>query len=337
MATATGSATTTELLEAMAEAARSAPSVHNTQPWRFQMAMAGARAGDGPGLLIFEDPHRSLPVLDPDGRLRAISCGAAAANAEVACRAQGFSTAVDWLPDPNRPELVAVVRPDRAHNEQTHVMSLANAVPSRRTHRRIHRHAMLEPGELEALRREVSTAGAAMTVLDDTARRHLAVLLVRAMVAQSGSPELVDEVDSWVRGYGPGEQERQDGVPVASLGTGPFPIDSLAHAAMDADRLSAEDVEQALSWSTTVAISTVGDRRRDWLNAGRALERMWLHLTVAGFVLAFADQATQLEETRRQLPEALDVLGHVQMVVRLGRPLVEVPRTPRRPLSEMLR
>jgi hypothetical protein len=321
----------------MAEAARWAPSVHNTQPWRFEVGTTRTSAEEAPGLMVFEDVDRSLPVLDPYGRLRAISCGAAVANAEVACRAQGFSPAVDWLPDPTRPDLVAVVRPDRPHPEQADVRRLAEAVRSRRTHRRIHRHERLDPSTLTTLRREVTTAGAEMTVLDDAARRHLASLLVRAMSAQSTSSEIVDEVDSWVRGVGPGEQEREDGVPVASLGTGPFPIDSLAHEALDTERLSSEDVDQALSWSTTVAISTVGDRRRDWLNAGRALQRMWLHATVDGFVLAFADQATQLVETRRQLPEALDVLGHVQMVVRLGRPLVDVPPTPRRPLAEVLR
>ncbi|HEX5535425.1 MAG TPA: hypothetical protein VFX33_16925 [Actinomycetales bacterium] len=337
MATATGPVTTTELIPAMAEAARWAPSVHNTQPWRFEVGTAGPAPGRVPGLMVFEDVDRSLPVLDPYGRLRAISCGAAVANAEVACRAHGFSPAIDWLPDPSRPDLVAVVRPDRPHQEQTDVRRLADAVKSRRAHRRVHRHEKLDPETLAVLRREVTAAGAEMTVLDEAARRHLAPLLVRAMAAQSESPEIVEEVDSWVRGVGPGEQEREDGVPVASLGTGPFPIDALAHEAMDVERLSKEDVDQALSWSTTVAISTVGDRRRDWLNAGRALQRMWLHATVDGFVLAFADQATQLVETRRQLPEALDVLGHVQMVVRLGRPLVDVPPTPRRPLSEVLR
>ncbi|HEX5511575.1 MAG TPA: hypothetical protein VFX41_07645 [Actinomycetales bacterium] len=336
MATATGPATTTEPLAAMAEAARWAPSVHNTQPWRFEVWRAGPAPGEAVGLMIFEDADRSLPVLDPYGRLRAISCGAAVANAEVACRAKGFSPVVDWLPDASRPDLVAVVRPDRPHQEQTDVRRLADAVMTRRTHRRVHRHERLDPDTLASLRHEVTTAGAEMTVLDEAARRHLAILLVQAMSVQSGSPEIVDEVDSWVRGVGPGEQEREDGVPVASLGTGPFPIDSLAHEVMDVERLSSEDVDQALSWSTTVAISTVGDRRRDWLNAGRALQRMWLHATVDGFVLAFADQATQLADTRRRLPEALDILGHVQLVVRLGRPLVDVPPTPRRPIAEVL-
>ena len=51
----------------IATAAR-APSVHNTQPWRF-------RAGDGT-IDLYADPRRRLHV-DKDGREMLISCGAA--------------------------------------------------------------------------------------------------------------------------------------------------------------------------------------------------------------------------------------------------------------------
>ena len=47
-----------------------APSVHNTQPWRFT-------ADGGPGLSLHADAGRRLAVADPDGREMMISCGAA--------------------------------------------------------------------------------------------------------------------------------------------------------------------------------------------------------------------------------------------------------------------
>ena len=49
---------TEELHEVVALAAL-APSVHNTQPWRFRW--------DGTALSVLEDPTRGLPVLDPNG------------------------------------------------------------------------------------------------------------------------------------------------------------------------------------------------------------------------------------------------------------------------------
>ena len=47
-----------------------APSVHNTQPWRFA-------ADGGPRISLHADVERRLPVADPDGREMMISCGAA--------------------------------------------------------------------------------------------------------------------------------------------------------------------------------------------------------------------------------------------------------------------
>lgn len=49
-----------------------APSVHNTQPWGFELG--------SDGLSIRTDPSRRLHVLDPTGRQMTISCGCALFN-----------------------------------------------------------------------------------------------------------------------------------------------------------------------------------------------------------------------------------------------------------------
>ena len=58
-----------------AEFAALAPSVHNTQPWRF---VAGPHT-----LEVHTDPQRNLGYLDPDGRQMHISCGLAAEFARL--------------------------------------------------------------------------------------------------------------------------------------------------------------------------------------------------------------------------------------------------------------
>ncbi len=88
--------------EIIAEAARWAPSIHNSQPWRLRRLEAG--------LAIIEDLTRSLPVIDPTGRDRTISCGAAVFNARLAMRSLGYATGVELIPDPAEPTLVASVR-----------------------------------------------------------------------------------------------------------------------------------------------------------------------------------------------------------------------------------
>ena len=78
-----------------------APSVHNTQPWRF--------TADGQQVSLYADAGRGLPVADPDGREMMISCGAALFNVRLALRSLGYVPATRVLPDPGQPALVAQV------------------------------------------------------------------------------------------------------------------------------------------------------------------------------------------------------------------------------------
>src|SRR6476661_9850682 len=69
MPSSSTSAIGTRALRAVAQRARLAPSVHNTQPWRFEIA---------PGTFTLRvDRTRQLRVLDPTGRQMIISAGCA--------------------------------------------------------------------------------------------------------------------------------------------------------------------------------------------------------------------------------------------------------------------
>ena len=78
-----------------------APSVNNTQPWRF--------VADGQQISLHADAGRGLPMADPDGREMMISCGAALFNVRLALRTIGYIPQTLLLPDPGQPTLVAQV------------------------------------------------------------------------------------------------------------------------------------------------------------------------------------------------------------------------------------
>lgn len=84
-------------LRTIVEAAVRAPSVHNTQPWRF--AGHADDQGSLDGIDVYADRERALAVIDPFGRELHISCGAAIEFAQVAVRALGRQCAVHLLPD----------------------------------------------------------------------------------------------------------------------------------------------------------------------------------------------------------------------------------------------
>src|SRR3954469_19724852 len=68
-----------------------APSIHNTQPWRWRL--------DGDVLELRADRARQLRQLDPDGRSLLISCGGALYLAELGLAARGWAVEVSRLPD----------------------------------------------------------------------------------------------------------------------------------------------------------------------------------------------------------------------------------------------
>jgi hypothetical protein len=71
--------TETAGLAAAARTAGFAPSIHNTQPWRWRVS--------GPTLELWAVRDRQLAVVDPEGRMLAVSCGAALHHPRVALAA----------------------------------------------------------------------------------------------------------------------------------------------------------------------------------------------------------------------------------------------------------
>src|SRR5687767_356539 len=80
-------------------AATRAPSIHNTQPWRWTATRDR--------LDVHLDPDRALPVLDPSGRQQVISCGSAVEFAVRALAAAGREAEVDVVPDAGYPTHLA--------------------------------------------------------------------------------------------------------------------------------------------------------------------------------------------------------------------------------------
>ena len=73
------------------EQALRAPSVHNTQPWRWRIRSDGVE--------LHADWNRHLVATDPDRRDLVLSCGAALHHLQVALAARGTAVQVRHMPD----------------------------------------------------------------------------------------------------------------------------------------------------------------------------------------------------------------------------------------------
>ncbi len=117
-----------EQLRSVLTAATAAPSLHNSQPWRFDCLPSAIE--------LHIDHSRDLPATDPDHREMMLACGAALLNLRLAIRSLGIATDVRILPDPDRPGLLAVIRPEGTVRASLVDRQLAAAIARRHTNRR---------------------------------------------------------------------------------------------------------------------------------------------------------------------------------------------------------
>ncbi|MEX5631639.1 hypothetical protein [Parafrankia sp. FMc2] len=88
-----------------------------------------------------------------------------------------------------------------------------------------------------------------------------------------------------------------------------------------------------------LALGTDSDRPVDRLLGGAATGRVLLTATERGLAASPLGQVLDLPVLREQLRASFGLAGHVQMLLRVGRPdpdLPPRPATPRRPVDEIL-
>ena len=289
-----------------------APSVHNTQPWTF--------TAHGDAIEVCAERSRQLRVLDPAGRDLAISCGAAIEFAELAVRALGSDCTVSLLPDPDDPDLLAVLEvADRGMPDED-AKVLAEAMPMRYTDRGPY-DATPVPAELISfLASGVLERGAWLRVLDREGDR-LAVIqaLAAAEAAEATNPDYRNELATWIRG-----QTGPDGIPTAALGgvesnvVTDVPRRDFTGANLHPHPADFDEPPR-VERDTLLMLGTDADTELDWLRAGRALGWLLLSLTVAGLSSQPLGQALDIEATRTRLERELGVISHIQLLLRIGR------------------
>jgi hypothetical protein len=133
-------APTDQLIGQLLRAAAAAPSMHNTQPWRFRVSNADR------AIELRADPARQLPYGDPAGRAAHIACGAALFNLRLAAAAAGLRADARLLPDPREPLLLATVRLAGPHRPAADEGELHAAIEQRHTNRQPFSRRPVPPG-----------------------------------------------------------------------------------------------------------------------------------------------------------------------------------------------
>jgi nitroreductase len=314
-----------EVAAACLEAAILAPSIHNTQPWRFRVSHMA--------IDVLADRDRQLTVLDPSGRQLLMSVGAAVFNLRLALLARGRIPVQRLLPDPARPDLVARIQagPTTAPSESAAL--LADAIARRHTDRRPFLPAAMPWDVLNDAMAAAAAEGTRLTLAEPVVRDAIAALTRTADERLSHNPAYRSELAAWTSVTA----GRLDGVPGYALGprdaAGRLPLRDFAPDLTSGP----DDGPTAVTFeprTTLVTLATNGDTPYHWVRAGQALQRVLLTLTARGLAATPMNQALEIPQLRRLITDQ-GAGRYAQAILRIG---YGRPRraTPRRPAEQVL-
>ena len=296
-------------LRTVVELASLAPSVHNTQPWRFTW--------DGTTLAVHEDPSRALPVLDPQGRERRISCGSAVLMARLAFAELGYDVEVAVLDGSER---LAELRVRGRRQPTQEESALAQAIPRRTTDRDPFDDRPLPDELVAALMGAAEQEGAWLHFVGDEATAdtvELQVLLSHADDSQRSDPAYLAELAAWRR------DREAEGIPSRALPSVPAELRGSTWTARDFDAATSAPSEAVHEppvpeHPAVAVLTTSGDSPADWLVAGQALGRVLLRAAVDHVAAQPLTQVLEVPVLRARMRHVLGSVGHPQMLLRLG-------------------
>jgi nitroreductase len=320
------------VVEAAIEVASRAPSIHNTQPWTWVLRPDA--------LELRADRERQLTVADPDGHSLRISCGAAVHLTELALRAGGWATTTHRLPDADDPDLLARFSDPRPVEPAEADRADVAAALQRQSDRRPFSPQPVPESAVEELRAAAEGHGVFAhfpTRADE--QLDLAVALSWADRVEQKDEAYIAEMQRWIHDT----DVNVDGVPASAV-----PRVETGHPRRS--NVPLRDFEVGVSGQVLIAqdvdehpliavLLSDSDSVAEQLEAGEAMMRLMLRAAAAGLATCPLSQAVDLVALRTRIRTLMGWTGHPEMMLRVGYPAQDaapLPRTPRRPVSDVL-
>lgn len=309
-------------------AALRAPSVFNTQPWRWRVADSVAR--------LYADRSRQLSSVDSAGRLLTVSCGVALHHATTALAADGHVVEVRRIPDLADPDLLAEVRVAGEVEPDPRAVRMLGAITVRHTDRRPFSEQPVPAVALERLRLAAERHGVYLHILRPDQVVVLAAAASRAAEVELTDPAYRKDLVRW--GHRPADAG--DGVPAAAAADATtsgrkVPLRQFHLEVISADESFPRPADHAATFAILFADS---DDAPAWLAAGEGLSEVLLTAAGDGVAVSPMSDVVEVEITRQTVRSLIGNVGYPIIALRIGVPRASsVARpTPRRGVNEVI-
>ncbi|MCV7229558.1 Acg family FMN-binding oxidoreductase [Mycolicibacterium komossense] len=315
----------TDVVTAAVRLACRAPSVHNSQPWRWVAGSAG--------LNLFADPKRWVHATDRSGREALISCGAVLDHLRVAMQAAGWTINVERFPNPNNLDHVAAIDFTPLSFVTDAHRARAGAIAQRRTDRL----PFAAPTDWELfepmVRSTFSDNDAHLDVVADEVRHTLAEASRLSESLRLYDSSYHAELDWWTAPF-----HTTEGIPCNSLVSAAESerVDVARSFPVGSDTQRRPDI--TADRSTILVLSTDDDTGGDAVRCGEVLSTVLLECTMAGLATCTLTNVTESQAGRDAIASLIGRKSFPQLLIRVGlAPTAEPeqPLTPRRPLSDV--
>lgn len=323
-----GKAPDSEVIRDAVMLASRAPSLHNSQPWRWVV--------EDTRMHLWADPRRMMPATDRTGRELTLSCGAVLDHLRVAMAAAGWESDTERLPDPSEPDHLATL-----HFRPTDVVTDAQqqraaAIRRRRTDRLPFAAPAAWPALESALRRTVLPYEVTLDVVADDARPTLAEASQLTETLRRYDTSYLSELRWWTSPFESDTTHVPESAMVSSSEAARVDVARAFPPAGGGQRRGAIDHDQ----SKIVVLSTHhDDARLDVLRCGEALSAVLLECTVAGVATCTLTHMTEMAMSRDMIARITGTAGQPQLLIRVGKSAVNgqhVEPTARRLVTEVL-
>ena len=302
-----------------------APSIHNTQCWKFAI--------EDRAITILPDLLRRCPAVDPDDHHVFVSPGCAAEKLAQAALAHGLKAETRF--DATSAAVRVSLAPTAAQ-----ASPLLKAIPARQSTRGDYDGTPIYSAELGLLERAGKSDGVQVLLLTERpAIERVFDHVVRGNTAQMADPAVVKELKTWIRFNGAEAVRTGDGLYSAASGNPSIPtwIGDLAFGWFFTPKGENDKYARQIRSSAGIAvfIGLAADKAH-WVEVGRCYERFALQATALGIRNAFLNQPVEVVSVRPQFAAAFGLAGqHPDLVVRFGRGPA-LPPSLRRPVQAVL-